>query len=395
MTRANRIACTILLVGAQDGCTPAFVAARPDDAGDDVPPVMVERDAATADSKDSEPAPDSGSDSEAPSDAGRDRETPPPSCDGDASGQTNCGVHEESCCLSLPVPGGTYVRIYENDGGGPYSVAAPATISNFRMDKYEVTVGRFRQYVSYLIGDAGAPPAGGAGKHLYLNGGRGLANSDSLVDRDAGAYEYGWDAVGWNQYVPVGPTAQQAWVTNLMGGTWTSTSGPNERLPITHLSWYAAYAFCIWDGGFLPSQAEWEYVAAGGNEEREYPWGVGAPGTSNQYAVYGCYYPSGSPDCAGARAAPVGVPVLGAARWGQLDVAGNASEWVLDLYDYSGTAFPSTCNDCAFVTGITFARFCGASWFSAPGELSPTYSSYELHRFETSNDRGARCARPP
>jgi formylglycine-generating enzyme required for sulfatase activity len=57
---------------------------------------------------------------------------------------------------------------------------------------------------------------------------------------------------------------------------------------------FETYAFCIWDGGFLPSEAEYTYAAAGGTEHRQYPWGADAPGKTNQHAIYGCNYPDGA-----------------------------------------------------------------------------------------------------
>ena len=72
----------------------------------------------------------------------------PPSCAPDGPGTTQCGPSAESCCTSPEVPGGTYFRNYYNNGkSGPTQEAHPATVSNFRLDKYLVTVGRFRRFV--------------------------------------------------------------------------------------------------------------------------------------------------------------------------------------------------------------------------------------------------------
>jgi len=267
---------------------------------------------------------------------------PMPNCASGTDGVTNCGAGgsgNESCCSSLAVAGGTYDRTYTY--GQTSSYADPATVSNFRLDKYLVTVGRFRQYVAYMTSGSGAPPADGSGIHAHLNAGKGLANSAS-----PGTYEPGWNANGWNSLVDsitqlpdlaTGPDAASVWNANLACepnyATWTATPGNGERLPINCVDWYEASAFCIWDGGFLPSEAEWEYAAAGGSQQREYPWGSTDPGTANQFAIYGdgesqCYYPSGAAStCTGvANMAPVGTASKGAGYWGQLDLVGEVFE---------------------------------------------------------------------
>jgi len=61
----------------------------------------------------------------------------------------NCGNNgDDSCCNSLLVPGGSYFRSYDLAGDSiSGDTSYPATVSSFRLDKYEVTVGRFRAFV--------------------------------------------------------------------------------------------------------------------------------------------------------------------------------------------------------------------------------------------------------
>ena len=87
---------------------------------------------------------------------------PPPSCEGGGAGAgTDCGPSgTTSCCASTVVPGNatgatlagtTFYRSYDGVTTSPInytSKASPATVSDFRIDKYEITVGRFRKFVA-------------------------------------------------------------------------------------------------------------------------------------------------------------------------------------------------------------------------------------------------------
>ena len=326
----------------------------------------------------------------------------PPSCAPGGPGMLNCGASSESCCTTLAVTGGAYYRTYDSVGlaadggysstatlaadGGPTSLAAPATVSSFRLDKYDVTVGRFRQFVAAWT--AGWTPAAAAGKHTYLNGGLGLANSGS-----GGGYEPGWVAADDSNLAPTDANLG----CSPMFATWTSASGSQENLPIDCANWYESYAFCMWDDGFLPSEAEWEYAAAGGSQQREYPWGTADPGSANQYAIYGdaagnCYWPTGTlAPCTGiANIAPVGSATLGAGLWGQLDLAGNSWQWNVDWY----ASYTDPCLDCADFTASTSRVVRGSTFnYLASFLLSPS------RNFNLPSDRygliGVRCARSP
>lgn len=299
-----------------------------------------------------------------------------------------CGpLGNESCCVTLPVTGGTFYRDF--DAVTYTDMGNPATISSFLLDKYEVTVGRFRKFIAAWNG--GWRPAAGAGKHTHLNGGNGLAAV-------GGGYETGWDTA-WASNIPTTPAEWDATLAcHATYQTWTSSPAGNENRPINCTTGYEAIAFCIWDGGFIPSEAEWNYAAAGGNEQRVYPWSV--PPTSSviddSYAVF-CGTSCNSNQNVGSKSPK------GDGKFGQADLAGNQWEWTLDVW-HRTVANP--CVDCVQLSPTTQSpeSTCTIPCKAARGEnfqgnATQLYSSYRNVAYVAPNynefDITPRCARAP
>lgn len=272
---------------------------------------------------------------------------PRSSCDGLAA---TCGpAGNGNCCESPPVAGGTYSRSYDVAGDGMYSDPSfVATVSDFRLDKYEVTVGRFRNFVMAGQGTQVGPPAEGAGAHANIPGS-------------------GWES-SWNGRLAAGVDELVAAVKcQAAYQTWTDTAGNNESLPMNCVTWYEAASFCAWDGGYLSTEAEWNYAAAGGNEQRAYPWSSPAGSTTIDcsYANYFRNSPSGN-YCVNASSGGLNrvgsESPKGDGRWGQSDIEGNVFEWTLDWY---ADPYPTTnCDDCANLTPTTLRVIRGGSFNS-------------------------------
>lgn len=301
----------------------------------------------------------------------------PPSC---LELEPTCGIDEDEACCASPVV-----------TGGPVDSSATAPIiSSFRLDRFEVTVGRFRAFREAW--DAGWRPEVGSGKHAHLNGGLGLRAINAMGVLD---YEPGW----LESYVAaVNPTDQ-----NLAGpstnpptdyATWTPSVGDerDEQRPINFVNAFEAYAFCIWDGGFLPAPSGTRYAARGGSAMRSYPWGNETPLADFELAVYGCYFPDAE-GCTGVdNISPVGT-ARGESLFAQLDLAGNIAEWT---FTDGGPNCPVDCIGQDFSPAVNPpATMIRGGAFDDPVNALSNGTSATRYAAQRERDVGFRCARSP
>jgi len=99
-----------------------------------------------------------------------------------------------------------------------------------------------------------------------------------------------------------------------------------EQNPMNCVNWLGAKAYCEFVGKRLPTDAEWEKAARGGVNGKTYPWGNKAP--SCKYEVI---EDNGGEGCgAGGTWNVCSKPENG---YGLCDMGGNVIEWVNDIYD--------------------------------------------------------------
>lgn len=288
----------------------------------------------------------------------------PPSCP--TTQKLKC--NGESCCTAIAMPGATYPmgRTAEDCGsvgcqtgvgyeGCPVGASCDltnerpehaATVAAFALDKYEVTVSRFRAFLDAYDqwhGTAGSPKSNEGAHPLVADTGWGAS----------------WTATSTDLPVTAAALKSTLACDSYSHNTWTSSVGSNEIYPINCVNWFVAFAFCIWDGGRLPTEAEWEYAAAGGAQNRLYPWGSAAPDAN--HASYVESTPSGSLFTVVGSKWPTG-----AGYFGHSDLAGSVAEWIFDWFYTYQYQTGGPCNNCANTVATSDSRVTrGGGWIGA------------------------------
>ncbi len=136
-------------------------------------------------------------------------------------------------------------------------------VDGFWIDDHPVTVAEFRRFVKDTGHVSGAERA--PDPVDYPDADPELLVPGSLVFRPSSGPVDLRDFRNWWEWTP--------------GAFWRRPEGPNsnvggrERHPVVHVSYDDAFAYARWAGKDLATEAEWEYAARGGLEQKAFAWG--------------------------------------------------------------------------------------------------------------------------
>ena len=203
----------------------------------------------------------------------------------------------------------------------------PVSIDSFWLDKKEVNVQSYAQFLTY----AGGEP------HFHVH--------MPIVRTPSG-------------YLPISGHEEQA---------------------IHQVSWRDANAYCAWAGQRLPSEAEWEYAAAG-EEKRRFPWLEGGVNCRRAVAFTNGAFCADQPQRSGTSSE-------GLSPEGLSDLAGNVAEWVADRY----APYPNAPQEALWTPAEGYRVVRGGSFLQS-GPWLKTHARWFAPEEVRGDSIGFRCA---
>ena len=150
----------------------------------------------------------------------------------------------------------------------------------------------------------------------------------------------------------INPEEYLQWWKWKLKTNWQHPYGPQssivgkENLPVVHISYEDALAYCKWAGKRLPTEAEWEYAAKGGNDAHQFSWGNDISLlTTHANTWQGSFPEKNTAEDGYKKKAPV--KSFPSNKYGLYDMSGNVWEWTQDWYHpdyYKKLKFQTTHN---------------------------------------------------
>lgn len=214
--------------------------------------------------------------------------------------------------------GGRFLMGTESDEAFPADGEGPVrevTVDPFYIDRYPVTNSQFAEFVK-------------------------------ATGYTTESERFGWSFV-FHKHIPeeaygrlVDDTvARLEWWCKVNGASWKHPEGSDSSIdsrphhPVVHISWNDALAYSQWAGKRLPTEAEWEYGARGGLEQKTYPWGDElTPGGRHLCNIWQGDFPHSDLGEDG-YTAPAPVDAFPPNGYGLYTITGNAWEWCSDWFD--------------------------------------------------------------
>lgn len=159
------------------------------------------------------------------------------------------------------------------------------------------------------------------------------------------AEKFGWSYVFWI-HLPKSKVRKMraqtvqglTWWFAMEGAQWRKPIGPGSNIkklmgdPVVHVTWNDAHEYCKWAGKRLATDAEWEYAARGGLEQKKYAWGDELhPDGKHRCNIWQGGFPkeNSAEDGYVGRAPARSFKPNG---YGLYNVAGNVWEWIAEWF---------------------------------------------------------------